>query len=174
MRFKRFNIFMNLNTKNYLRYAVGEILLVVVGILIALQVNNWNEKRKLKLSEKKVLLSFYNEVSNNLNSLKTSIDEKKTIININKEILNKTSPNSNWNSNVKLDSLMYYFTVSGWIYVSDNGVLNELVNSGQLNDIENNKIKSLIASLPQQINQITEEDRLYRDDLHQYFSPFLS
>ena len=84
---------MNLNTKNYLRYAVGEILLVVVGILIALQVNNWNEERKLKLSEKKVLLSFYNEVSNNLNSLKTSIDEKKTIININKEILNKTSPN---------------------------------------------------------------------------------
>ena len=82
---------MNLNTKNYLRYAVGEILLVVVGILIALQVNNWNEERKLKLSEK-VLLSFYNEVSNNLNSLKTSIDEKKTIIKINKEIL--TSPNS--------------------------------------------------------------------------------
>ena len=55
---------------------------------------------------------------------------------------------------------MYYFTVSGWIYVSDNGVLNELVNSGQTNIIENNKIKSLIASLPQQINQITEEDRL--------------
>ena len=173
MRFKRFNIFMNLNTKNYLRYAVGEILLVVVGILIALQVNNWNEERKLKLSEKKVLLSFYNEVSNNLNSLKTSIDEKKTIIKINKEILNKTSPNSNWDSDVKIDSLMYYFTVSGWIYVSDNGVLNELVNSGQLNNIENNKIKSLIASLPQQINQITEEDRLYRDDLHQYFLPFL-
>ncbi len=30
----------------YLRYAIGEIVLVVIGILIALQVNNWNEKRK--------------------------------------------------------------------------------------------------------------------------------
>ena len=30
----------------YLKYAIGEIILVVIGILIALQVNNWNEKRK--------------------------------------------------------------------------------------------------------------------------------
>ena len=30
----------------YLRYAVGEILLVVIGIIIALQINNWNEERK--------------------------------------------------------------------------------------------------------------------------------
>ena len=36
------------NTGKYLKYAIGEILLVVIGILIALQVNTWNEKRKLK------------------------------------------------------------------------------------------------------------------------------
>ena len=30
----------------YMRYAIGEIVLVVIGILIAIQVNNWNEKRK--------------------------------------------------------------------------------------------------------------------------------
>ena len=32
--------------KNYFKYAIGEILLVVIGILIALQINNWNELRK--------------------------------------------------------------------------------------------------------------------------------
>ena len=66
---------------------------------------------------------------------------------------------------------MYYITVSGWIYVPDNGVLNEIVNSGKLSDLENNSIKNLVASIPQQVSQILEEDRLYRDDLHQYFSP---
>ena len=35
----------------YLKYAIGEILLVVIGILIALQINNWNELRKLKIIE---------------------------------------------------------------------------------------------------------------------------
>ena len=32
------------NTTNYLKYAIGEIVLVVLGILIALQINNWNQK----------------------------------------------------------------------------------------------------------------------------------
>mgnify|MGYP007000322629 len=53
-------------------------------------------------------------------------------------------------------------------------VLNEIINSGKLSIIEDVKIKNLVASLPQQISQIIEEDRLYRDDLHQYFLPFVS
>ncbi|TYA56024.1 hypothetical protein FVF61_07000 [Formosa maritima] len=35
----------------YLKYAIGEIVLVVIGILIALQINNWNENRKNKIAE---------------------------------------------------------------------------------------------------------------------------
>jgi hypothetical protein len=33
-------------TGKYFKYAIGEIILVVIGILIALQINNWNEARK--------------------------------------------------------------------------------------------------------------------------------
>ena len=38
-------------TGKYLKYAIGEVLLVVIGILIALQINNWNENRKAKIAE---------------------------------------------------------------------------------------------------------------------------
>ena len=39
----------------YWRYAIGEIVLVVIGILIALQINTWNEERKIKIEEQKIL-----------------------------------------------------------------------------------------------------------------------
>ena len=42
-------------TANYLKYAIGEIILVVIGILIALSINNWNENRK----EENRLLNIY-------------------------------------------------------------------------------------------------------------------
>jgi hypothetical protein len=45
-------------TGKYLKYAVGEILLVVIGILIALQINNWNENRKNRVIEKNILTSI--------------------------------------------------------------------------------------------------------------------
>jgi len=46
----------------YARYAVGEIALVVFGILIALQINNWNEERKKEEVEKQVLISLFQEI----------------------------------------------------------------------------------------------------------------
>ena len=48
MRFFRFKKLVSMETSKYLRYAVGEVILVVVGILIALQVNNLNEAKKWK------------------------------------------------------------------------------------------------------------------------------
>ena len=47
---------------SYLRYAIGEILLVVIGILIALQVNNWNEHRKQKIQEHRLIQSIISDL----------------------------------------------------------------------------------------------------------------
>ena len=164
----------SLDTGKYLKYAVGEVILVVIGILIALQVNNWNEYRKEKVVEKKILLSLHNEISNNLESLEVVIDGKDKIINVNEYIINNTGKNGEWKSIKPLDSLINYISLSGWIFVPQNGVLNEIINSGKLLLIENDLIKNEIASLPQLLSLMIEEDRQYRLDLHQYFLPFLS
>lgn len=49
-------LLMQNKTTRYLAYAFGEIILVVIGILIALQVNNWNEEKKLRAFEKDILI----------------------------------------------------------------------------------------------------------------------
>ena len=46
-RKKRYDLLMENKTGKYFKYAIGEIILVVIGILIALQIKNWNENRKL-------------------------------------------------------------------------------------------------------------------------------
>ena len=111
MRFFRFRKLVSLEASKYLRYAIGEIILVVIGILVALQVNNWNEHRKEKAEEKKILLSLHNEISNNIEILKTVIDEKNKIINVNQYIIDNTGENGTWKSEKSLDSLMNYLSL---------------------------------------------------------------
>lgn len=54
----------------YMRYALGEIALVVIGILIALQINNWNENRKANLQEAKILKQLKSDLIDNLSEIK--------------------------------------------------------------------------------------------------------
>ena len=60
----RYNLMEQNKTGKYLKYAIGEIVLVVIGILIALSINNWNENRKSNLKETQIL----NEIANSINS----------------------------------------------------------------------------------------------------------
>ena len=51
----RQSLFVDGGAKRYFFYAIGEIILVVIGILIALQINNWNEYKKDRILEKDYL-----------------------------------------------------------------------------------------------------------------------
>jgi len=64
------------STRKYLLYAIGEIALVVIGILIALQINNWNQERQLRAQESKIVLVLKEEMLSNreyLDELKINI-----------------------------------------------------------------------------------------------------
>lgn len=82
----------NKNTK-YFKYAIGEIVLVVIGILIALQINNWNEARKIKEKERQVLTEIISDLehttldldrvlSKRTNNLNKTINSIKLIIDV--------------------------------------------------------------------------------------------
>jgi len=75
------------NFTSYLLYAIGEIALVMIGILLALQVNNWNEQRKTKLLERELLQDYQEELQYNSevvagfnNSVLERLDFSNTLI----------------------------------------------------------------------------------------------
>lgn len=60
--------------RKYLWYALGEILLVMIGILLALQVNNWNEQRKAEESLKIVLKEVQEDLYNDIVEISLALD----------------------------------------------------------------------------------------------------
>ena len=80
----RQNLLSEGKTGKYLKYAIGEIVLVVIGILIALQINNWNENRKATIVENNLVLTVIAE-------LKSVKKELKGNLNFNQQIQEKMS-----------------------------------------------------------------------------------
>ncbi|NNL82590.1 MAG: hypothetical protein HKP28_04315 [Winogradskyella sp.] len=75
-------------TGKYLKYAVGEILLVVIGILIALQVNNWNENRKYKNIEKDLLNTITENLKLDSLSFSKNLRRLRTIDSLHNQLYN--------------------------------------------------------------------------------------
>jgi len=61
-------------TAKYLKYAIGEIVLVVIGILIALQINNWNQDIQQRQKEKKILIELKRDLVSNDSILQQEIE----------------------------------------------------------------------------------------------------
>ena len=66
--------------RQYIIFAIGEILLVVIGILIALQINNWNENRKKLKLKASYAISLMNDLSLDTLMLGRLIDENHKIL----------------------------------------------------------------------------------------------
>lgn len=67
-------------TAIYFKYAIGEIVLVVIGILIALQINNWNEHQKSIKKEAEVIVSLKQEITSNINDLEKTLKINESFI----------------------------------------------------------------------------------------------
>jgi len=117
-------------TAAYFRYALGEILLVVIGILIALQVNNWNENRKQENSKRHLMLAIKKELLDNkktLQSFEIGINKSNTKFN---QVLQYSA---GANPTLPADSLRRY--LSEMVYPIELSILNtvqeDAVSSGK-------------------------------------------
>ena len=160
--------------EKYIWFAILEVLLVVIGILIALQVNNLTEEKKLRTIEKSVLMDLRSELYANISRLDSIINERENVLAAGRLLLEQSGPDASWDSEVNFDSLLFKVILSGWKFFPESGVVTDILNSGKLNVIQNDSLRYMISSLPADIALLNDEDDTYRLDLHGYFVPFFS
>jgi Family of unknown function (DUF6090) len=148
-------------TANYLKYAIGEIVLVVLGILIALSINTWNEQRKMNLQEQEILEGFKTEFTTNFKQLEKVIKfQQKSDESANK-IMTYFNKDVSDIPEAKFDSLQY-FIFNGWTFDPRKGLLNSVIASGQINLISNVELKNQLASFEDMVNDLEEESQSIR------------
>lgn len=130
----------------YLIYAIGEIFLVVIGILIALQVNNYNEQRKTNVKESKYLVSIKNELLNNLEVVKTENTLLNSSLKAQKRLMSLINTKIDTISEKELSKILGSSMNRDIKLKYQDGTFKELLYSGGLIAISNDSIKNRITS----------------------------
>jgi len=145
-------------TGKYLKYAIGEIVLVMIGILLALQVNNWNEQRKMNAQEQELLEGLEVEFTINFNRLEKVLKLHQNSIDNANEIMTYFNTDISNIPEAKFDSLQFHIQ-NVWTFNPRKGLLNSVITSGKINLISNIELKNLLASYEDMVDDTTEEVR---------------
>ena len=139
----------------YLRYAFGEIVLVVFGILIALQVNTWNQERLYSNKENQYLINLQRDIDEQIELINTQIEFENEITSLASELLrkynqqNKFIVDSLFIESMNLLAVRRTFAIANTTYVV-------LISSGNIDIIQNSVLKNNLIRLFERVNRMKE------------------
>jgi hypothetical protein len=132
-------------TSKYCRYAFGEIVLIVVGILIALQIQNWNEARKERVKEIKILVSLDDDFKLNLENLEAAIHEYAAMEESTLTAMRYIGESAE--ALQGLDPLTLIRTTYALTEIVD-GTLNSVLSTDKLELLKDDSLKRLLTAYP--------------------------
>ena len=160
----------------YLIYAIGEIVLVVIGILIALQINNWNQNQIKKQDEHKLLNTIKVDFQQGINTLERLNFRRDESIYAFNELIRLISDKT-IRDEKHIDSLIgkSLFTPT---YNGKFGSLSVLLSTGKIDIISDDVLRAMLLSWPQEVEDMTEGEidaktltnGVYNDLLRSYVS----
>ncbi len=150
----------------YLLYAIGEIFLVVIGILIAVSINNWNQDRKDRLVELKYLTNLKADLVQELRNNDTFLAFRRAKVKSSSIALHMDPPSSIEDVKTYTD---HYEQVFFWnVFVPNNNTFKELLSSGNLNQITSDSIKQGLLELDNQYASIANVEHHMRREFEEY------
>jgi len=163
-------------TSNYLKYAFGEIVLVVIGILIALSINTWNEGRKTKMIEKQIFENLLTSLKKDSTELVRIVDyQEKGIKQHNKIIYSTASEITSTMSKDSISNMLYELFYGAFSFFPKYGVYNSLVSSEGLDIIKSEVIKSKLIDLyDYEYKRYESIDKVLDNRFEFILAPFLS
>lgn len=155
-------------TGKYLKYAIGEILLVVIGILIALQINNLNEERKLRNNEQILLHQLKQEFESNLSQLNQKIEMREIMIKSAKKLLNMVD-----NHDAMIPDSIGHFLSFTRMNPTFDPIRNDLTAGDKLSLINDKKLKTLLTNWESNAKQLDESEAQWLKCLDNYYRPLI-
>ncbi|MEH6511525.1 MAG: DUF6090 family protein [Maribacter arcticus] len=157
----------------YLIYAIGEIALVMIGILLALQVNTWNETRKTNREELELLVSLQNEFTFNRDELDRSIKRAQIIQSRCITLLENTGNREMKLSRYESDSLIRQGLLAIITYDASNGILDNIINSGKIHILKNESLITILSNWGGLLNDVKEDQTWAVNERNTITYPFI-
>lgn len=159
-------------TSKYFKYAIGEILLVVIGILIALSINNWNESRKNNEIEKGTLISLKSDLESAITQVDFKILQNERFRSLDSLLLDII----HFKKTVGTDSIEVL--ILGHIFSPgfdpELGTLNEILSTGKMEIIKNRPLRKHISTWNKYMDELSEVDEKLAHLDHQVKEPLYS
>ena len=130
--------------RSYLLYAIGEVILVVIGILIALQINNWKEKKTDRLIEQKILNSLLIDINADIETITYMIEGDSLLVESNKRLI---AILKNEQSEYSSDFEEMFGEMNRYDTFYPNNLGYESLKSKGLLIVKNDRLKLLIINL---------------------------
>ena len=165
----RYDLMEKNKTGKYFKYAIGEIVLVVIGILIALQINNFNEQRKDSEKEQVVLKQLKEDYETDLNQLRQKMDMRDEIVLSALNVLKVID----YPDKIVRDSLIINLAKIDNDPTFDP-IENDLISSGNLRLIKNEKLKRLLSNWSSDVVALQELEAIWTNKIVQQYEPLLS
>lgn len=156
------------STAKYVRYALGEILLVVVGILIALQLNLLKEERNQRRQEVQTLEQLRDEFTSNLVQLDEKISMRESMMRSALQLLAYHD-----DTTLVVPDSVEIFIARTTVSPTFDPVTNDLITSGRLYLISNMALRRKLSTWSSEVVQVTEEEVAWIYSRRQTYDPFL-
>ena len=166
----RKNLIASSKFKSYMVYALGEIVLIVIGISIAWKINDLNDIRKNDLVEQKIYNNLNEELNTNLRMLNGFIDEYPQTITYLENTLNYVGQNPKELTQGAKDTIVNILDKE--VNLLD-GVINSIVNTNKFEFIESSELKDLIIIYPNKIQGFNEQDEKIKTIVANRLKPVL-